>query len=64
MSLGDFQVTVDSGWRVGKNHGNDSERVFYASKFKKKISQLPLYTKKSFPEKTNNLQMGTKLLVV
>jgi len=31
MSLGDFQVTVDSGWRVGKNHGNDSERVFYAS---------------------------------
>jgi len=31
MSLGDFQVTVDSGWRVGKSHGENSERVFYAS---------------------------------
>ena len=38
MSLGDFQVTVDSGWRVGKSHGENSERVFYASKFSEKHS--------------------------
>ena len=45
MSLGDFQVTVDSGWRVGKSHGEDSERVFYASKFSKNVL-FPTYCTK------------------